>query len=159
MGEYEAWVVSIEEHLGPLDMEVSRERTNNLQNGAHTPYPADLCRLAFRNFAICEGRSFFVITLAIYNLISRIFASENPPDCSELLESLYSIAKNYNVQDDSLALQRSTLEEYQYYLLEPLRRTCVQLGATVDEVEEADAREPICPTGLAYRNTNRKMDI
>merc|ERR1712008_563082 len=31
--EYEAWTLSVVEHLGPLDLEVSRERTHNLQHG------------------------------------------------------------------------------------------------------------------------------
>merc|ERR1712232_1179277 len=76
--EHEAWVVSFEEHLGPLDLEISRERTNNLQGGkAHTPYAADLCRLAFRNFAVCEGRLFFRLALSIYSLIVRLWRDED----------------------------------------------------------------------------------
>lgn len=121
--EHEAWTVALEEHLGPLDLEVGRERTHNLQRGkAHTPYAADVCRLAFRNFAICEARLFFRLALAVYALIARLSANRSSLRGLELLEDLCSMAEEYMVQDDALATQRSTLQEYRYYLLEPLQR-------------------------------------
>lgn len=127
--EHEAWAADLEEHVGPLDLEVSRERSNNLQRGrAHTPYATDLCRLAFRNFAICEGRLFFAFAMAVYGLISRLFEEgRGRGESIELLESLHAMARLYSVQDDALAAQRSTLQEYRYYLLEPLRRACERL--------------------------------
>merc|ERR1719401_726364 len=123
--EHEAWTVSLEEHLGALDLEVGRERTNNLQRGkAHTPYAADLCRLAFRNFAICEGRLFFRLALAVYALIRRLWEDQDQASdrAWELLEGFSSMAEAYMVEDDALAAQRNTLQEYRYYLLEPLQR-------------------------------------
>lgn len=123
--EHEAWAVSLEEHLGPLDLEVSRERTNNMQQGrSHTPYAADLLRLAFRNFAICEARIFFRLAQAVYGLISRLCGRQASETRWQLLEDLYEIANGYTVQDDVLAKQRKTLQEYKYYFIEPLKRAC-----------------------------------
>ncbi|CAE7453226.1 unnamed protein product [Symbiodinium sp. CCMP2592] len=140
--DFDGWASSLEEHLGPLDLEVSRERSNNLQKGqSHTPYVLDLCRLAFRNFAICEGRLFISLALALYSLIARTLRDDPERNPSEdfkersgggeehsqrlaLLEALHGLTLAFAVQDDALALQRSTLEEYRYYLLEPLSRVC-----------------------------------
>ncbi|CAE7382186.1 unnamed protein product [Symbiodinium natans] len=140
--DFDGWASSLEEHLGPLDLEVSRERSNNLQRGqSHTPYVVDLCRLAFRNFAICEGRLFISLALALYSLIARALRDDPEREPSEdfkqakgggeehsrrlaLLEALHNLASTFAVHDDALALQRSTLEEYRYYLLEPLERAC-----------------------------------
>lgn len=147
--EHEAWAMALEEHLGPLDLEIGRERANNMQHGrAHTPYAADLCRLAFRNFAICEARLFFALALAVYNLIARLVkgASDSPEGSADhgtdLLEGLCAMAEIYSVQDDALATQRNTLQEYRYYLLEPLQRARAQvlpaheLGAVEDEEDD-----------------------
>jgi len=158
--DHEAWVAAVEEHLGPLDLEISRERTNNLQRGrAHTPYAADLLRLAFRNFAICEGRLFFALALGVYGLIARLLAGRASAETLELLEALHRMAKAYGVQDDALATQRGTLQEYRYYLLEPLRRTCQRFSAGLDADEEDDdggvahAFGPTCPSGVAPRGS------
>jgi hypothetical protein len=143
--EYEAWTVSLEEHLGPLDLEVGRERTNNLQRGkAHTPYAADLCRLAFRNFGICEARLFFRVAIAVYGLIRRLWnmrASESAP---ELLEGLCAMAEAYMVEDDALSTQRNTLQEYRYYLLEPLQRARARLLPNLCDEADIDDDHDLC---------------
>lgn len=166
--EHEAWALSLEEHLGPLDLEVTRERSNNIQRGkAHTPYTVDLCRLAFRNFAICEGRLFFSLALAVYGLIARLLHEDeelqgpeqgvytNNRDCDaaagleipefpparswdsrlQLLQTLSWLAETYQVQDDALALQRSTLNEFRYYIHEPLQRACKLLNLADEHFE------------------------
>jgi hypothetical protein len=121
--EHETWAVSLEEHLGPLDLEIGRERSNNLQRGkAHTPYSAELCRLAFRNFAICEARMFFRLALAIYDLILQLCEDRASDVGWELLEAYCEMGEEYAVPDDALAKQRNTLQEYRYYFLEPLQR-------------------------------------
>lgn len=145
--EHEAWAVALEEHLGPLDLEVSRERSNNLQQKTHTPYSVDLCRLAFRNFAVCEGRLFFRLALAMYGLIVRLVEAEVDDAAYqsrlELLESLYTTARRYTVPDDSLARQRLTQEEYTYYLFDPLRRACRLLAdGVLDDDEEEEGWIP-----------------
>eukprot|EP00931_Biecheleriopsis_adriatica_P101225 TRINITY_DN76404_c0_g1_i1.p1 TRINITY_DN76404_c0_g1~~TRINITY_DN76404_c0_g1_i1.p1 ORF type:complete len:652 (+),score=174.07 TRINITY_DN76404_c0_g1_i1:116-2071(+) len=152
--EYEAWAASLEDPLGPLDLEVSRERTNNWQGGrGHTPYVVDLCRLAFRNFAICEGRLFIDLALGIYGLVAKLMHEDEQRCCRApansrsadaaaglrlhektcekatedrlaLLEALHCLTRVYSVQDDALAAQRNTLQEFRYYLLEPLQRAC-----------------------------------
>lgn len=145
--EYEDWAVSLEEHLGPLDLEVSRERTINLQRGrAHTPYTGDLCRLAFRNFAICEGRLFFRVALSIYRVISRLFQGEKagPAEYSRLvplLNTLHTMAQTYAIPDDALAVQRSTLQEFKLYLLEPLQRASWRLQSADLGGEDHDEDE------------------
>jgi len=140
--EHEAWVSALVEHMGPLDLEVSRERSNNIQHGrSHTPYAADLFRLAFRNFAICEGRLFFALAMAVYGIIARLCDGRASSQSLELLDSLHALARAYSVQDDSLAAQRGTLTEYRYYLLEPLRRAHIRFlpdGLADREEEDPD---------------------
>jgi len=138
--EYEAWTLSVVEHLGPLDLEVSRERTHNLQHGrSHTPYSADLCRLAFRNFAVCEGQMFFALAMTVYGLIAASSLGQASERGQMLLETVASLAKAYGVQDDALAAQRSTLHEFRYYLLEPLQRVFAQdsVGGAVGDMEDS----------------------
>eukprot|EP00439_Symbiodinium_sp_Y106_P047768 s706_g6.t1 len=126
--DFDGWASSLEEHLGPLDLEVSRERSNNLQKGqSHTPYVVDLCRLAFRHFASL-GRLFISLALALYSLIARTLRDDPERNPSEefkersgggeehskrlaLLEALHSLMLAFAVQDDALALQRGTLED------------------------------------------------
>eukprot|EP00928_Gymnodinium_smaydae_P062928 TRINITY_DN46655_c0_g1_i1.p1 TRINITY_DN46655_c0_g1~~TRINITY_DN46655_c0_g1_i1.p1 ORF type:complete len:695 (-),score=184.88 TRINITY_DN46655_c0_g1_i1:19-2103(-) len=156
---HEAWASSLEEHLGPLDMEISRERTNNMQRGkAHTPYSIDLCRLAFRNFAVCEGRLFFVLALTIYGIIERLCSGHQSEESIGLLEQLHRIAGIYAVEDDFLAVQRNTLQEFKYYLLEPLRRACRCFSEDAGDAEDEEetgpgscGRAPSAAAGAAAR--------
>jgi len=142
--EYEAWTLSVTEHLGPLDLEVSRERTHNLQHGrSHTPYSADLCRLAFRNFAVCEGQLFFALATTVYGLIAAASLGQVSERGQMLLETLESLVRAYGVQDDALAAQRNTLHEFRYYLLEPLQRVLAQnsAGGKSGDVEDSGDEE------------------
>merc|ERR1711924_521270 len=76
----------------------------------HTPYSAELCRLAFRNFAICEARMFFRLALAIYDLILQLCEDRASDVGWELLEAYCAMGEEYAVPDDALAKQRNTLQ-------------------------------------------------
>merc|ERR1712032_27812 len=113
------------------------ERANNMQHGrSHTPHVDDLCRLAFRNKALCEGRLYFAVTLAIYDLIAWLCASDVDADESSpelrLLEELRASMEIFCVQDDALASERATLQEYEYYIVKPLKRAHRHLAPGVE---------------------------
>jgi len=145
--EHEEWTSVLEEHVGPLEVCIDRERANNVQHGrAHTPHVADLCRLAFRNFAICEGRLFFAVALALYSLIARLLSETSVSSGGrglELLQRFYAMAEVYDVQDDALAQQRSTLQQYRYYILKPLARARVRLVPDADLNEDDYEEVPL----------------
>merc|ERR1712110_1334850 len=74
----------------------------------------------------------------------------------DLLERLYAMTKAYSVQDDALTTQRNTLEEYRYYLLEPLERACKRLTGDDEEAEvEDDDFDPARPCGIP--KTTKKL--
>lgn len=128
--EHEEWTEMLGEHVGPLEQSIDRERANNVQGQGrtnHTPHVDDLCRLAFRNFALCEGRLFFAVALALYGVMGRLLAGHASRSSLDLLEAIHTIASTYSVHDDSLALQRGTLQEYRYYILNPLKRAIGEL--------------------------------
>merc|ERR1719316_797857 len=69
--EHEDWTLTIEEHLGPLELRIDNEHAVSNERNAHTPHVAEVCRLAFRAFAICSCGLFYHLCTALYALIRR----------------------------------------------------------------------------------------
>merc|ERR1711985_178750 len=103
--EHEDWTLTIEEHLGPLELRIDNEHAVNNARDAHTPHIAEVCRLAFRAFAICSCGIFYPLCTALYALMRRCGSGAHSEQDLDLLVELHQMAESYNEEDDSLSKQ------------------------------------------------------